>query len=391
MTLFNETESVWEERKGIHTAREISQQPDTWLETYNIILSHREEIKNFIEEVTSQDDFDVIFTGAGTSEFVGSSITPLLVEKYDYKVRTVATTDIVATPKLFIHDTKPTLLVSFGRSGNSPESIGAVDTVNTINPNAKHLIITCNHEGKLALRDDANMYSIKLPKETNDQSFAMTSSYSNMYLAALLSFNIDQLESYLPGIENAADAGRTVLTEDYKVISNLIEDFDFERIVYLGDAGLNGVAEESSLKMLELTAGNTVTMYNTPLGFRHGPKSIINKDTLIVVLMSDDEYTRPYQIDLIKEMSLQRKGNRLMAIDMKKDEAVSSLVDEYLTIPYNGEVNPDLIGLNMVMYSQIFSLYKSLHLGKTPDNPWPSGEVNRVVQGVTLYTYEKEQ
>ena len=391
MTLFNETESVWEERKGIHTAREISQQPDTWLETYNIILSHREEIKNFIEEVTSQDDFDVIFTGAGTSEFVGSSITPLLVEKYDYKVRTVATTDIVATPKLFIHDTKPTLLVSFGRSGNSPESIGAVDTVNTINPNAKHLIITCNHEGKLALRDDANMYSIKLPKETNDQSFAMTSSYSNMYLAALLSFNIDQLESYLPGIENAADAGRTVLTEDYKAISNLIEDFDFERIVYLGDAGLNGVAEESSLKMLELTAGNTVTMYNTPLGFRHGPKSIINKDTLIVVLMSDDEYTRPYQIDLIKEMSLQRKGNRLMAIDMKKDEAVSSLVDEYLTIPYNGEVNPDLIGLNMVMYSQIFSLYKSLHLGKTPDNPWPSGEVNRVVQGVTLYTYEKEQ
>ena len=391
MTLFNETESVWEERKGIHTAREISQQPDTWLKTYNIILSHREEIKNFIEEVTSQDDFDVIFTGAGTSEFVGSSITPLLVEKYNYKVRTVATTDIVATPKLFIHDTKPTLLVSFGRSGNSPESIGAVDTVNTINPNAKHLIITCNHEGKLALRDDANMYSIKLPKETNDQSFAMTSSYSNMYLAALLSFNIDQLESYLPGIENAADAGRTVLTEDYKVISNLIEDFDFERIVYLGDAGLNGVAEESSLKMLELTAGNTVTMYNTPLGFRHGPKSIINKDTLIVVLMSDDEYTRPYQIDLIKEMSLQRKGNRLMAIDMKKDEAVSSLVDEYLTIPYNGEVNPDLIGLNMVMYSQIFSLYKSLHLGKTPDNPWPSGEVNRVVQGVTLYTYEKEQ
>ena len=391
MTLFNETESVWEERKGIHTAREISQQPDTWLKTYNIILSHREEIKNFIEEVTSQDDFDVIFTGAGTSEFVGSSITPLLVEKYNYKVRTVATTDIVATPKLFIHDTKPTLLVSFGRSGNSPESIGAVDTVNTINPNAKHLIITCNHEGKLALRDDANMYSIKLPKETNDQSFAMTSSYSNMYLAALLSFNIDQLESYLPGIENAADAGRTVLTEDYKAISNLIEDFDFERIVYLGDAGLNGVAEESSLKMLELTAGNTVTMYNTPLGFRHGPKSIINKDTLIVVLMSDDEYTRPYQIDLIKEMSLQRKGNRLMAIDMKKDEAVSSLVDEYLTIPYNGEVNPDLIGLNMVMYSQIFSLYKSLHLGKTPDNPWPSGEVNRVVQGVTLYTYEKEQ
>lgn len=388
--MFEKTKEKWETLKGAHTAREISQQPSTWLETYEIVLNHRDEIKDFISEVTSAEDFDIIFTGAGTSEFVGNSLAPLLVEKYNHKVHSIATTDIVASPRQFIHPTKPTLVVSFGRSGNSPESIGAVEIINTINPNAKHLIITCNHDGKLALREDANIYAIKLPKETNDQSFAMTSSYSNMFFAALLVFNIDTMETYLPSIKEAAQAANKLLTEDFQDIIDMIEGFDFKRIVYLGDAGLNGVAQESSLKMLELTAGDVVTMYNTPLGFRHGPKSIINNDTLVVVLMSDDEYTRPYQIDLIKEMSAQRKDNKLIAIDSRQDDSIPELVDAYYTIKYENDVNPELIGLNMVIYTQIFSLYKSLHLGKTPDNPWPSGEVNRVVQGVILYPYTKE-
>ena len=389
--MFDKTIEKWEELKGAHTAREISQQPRTWLETYDIVLNNRAEIKDFVQSVTSAEDFDVIFTGAGTSEFVGNSLQPLLVEKYDHKVRSIATTDIVASPLQFIHPTKPTLVVSFGRSGNSPESIGAVEIINTINPNAKHLIITCNHEGKLALRDDENILAIKLPKETNDQSFAMTSSYSNMFFAALLVFNIDNMEAYLPNIKVAGAAAEKLLTEDYKEITNLIGGFDFKRIVYLGDAGLTGVAQENSLKMLELTAGDVVTMFNTPLGFRHGPKSIINNDTLVVVLMSHDEYTRPYQIDLIKEMSAQRKDNKLIAIDSRQDDSIAPLVDAYLTIDYKEAVDTDLIGLNMVLYGQIFSLYKSLHLGKTPDNPWPSGEVNRVVQGVILYPYGEEK
>ncbi len=388
--MFDKTKESWEAVKGFHTANEISQQPSTWLKTYEIVLKNRQAIKAFISDVTEAEDFDIIFTGAGTSEFVGNSLAPLLSEKFNYHVKSIATTDIVATPRQFIHPTKPTLVVSFGRSGNSPESIGAVEIIDTINPNAKHLIITCNHEGKLALRDDKNIFAIKLPKETNDQSFAMTSSYSNMFFAALLIFNIDVMESYLPSIEEAASAAEKLLETDFKEITDLIETFDFKRIVYLGDAGLAGVAEESSLKMLELTAGDVVTMFNTPLGFRHGPKSIINNDTLVVVLMSDDEYTRPYQIDLIREMSLQRKNNKLIAIDSRHDDSVKELLDAYFTIDYTKDVNPDIIGLNMVIYAQIFSLYKSLHLGKTPDNPWPSGEVNRVVQGVTLYPYTKE-
>ena len=385
--MFKQDKAHWEALAGFHTANEIAQQPETWLKTLDIVTSKRSEIEAFISQVTGQEDFDVIFTGAGTSEFVGNSLAPILQAAYGRNFKSVATTNIVVTPEVYVHPTRPTLLVSFGRSGNSPESIAAVDVVNEVNKNAKHLVITCNHEGKLALRDDENIYSIKLPKETNDQSFAMTSSFSNMFLAAYLSFNIDKLDSYTDAVKEVVRVGKHIESDRFQIVKDTVDSFDFDRIVYLGDADLNGFAQESALKMLELTAGETVTMHNSPLGFRHGPKSIVNNKTLTVIYMKEAEYVRKYQIDLIREMSGQRAGNKIMVVDTRHDSQIKDLVDVYEVIEYNETMNMDLVGLNMVMYAQIFSLYQSIKLNKSPDNPWPSGLVNRVVQGVIIYPY----
>ena len=79
--------------------------------------------------------------------------------------------------------------------------------------------------------------------------------------------------------------------------------------------------------MLELTAGRVVTMYDTPMGFRHGPKSIVDDTTLTVVYLSDEAYTRQYEVDLLKEMSGQRKGNKIVVVMSSADEAVSALAD----------------------------------------------------------------
>lgn len=389
--MFNNNEQTWKDLKAFDTANEIHQQPQTWDKTYYIVLERRQEIQNFINQVINESEYDVIFTGAGTSEFVGNALAPVLVKEFNSNFKSIATTDIVATPALFIDPVKPTLLVSFGRSGNSPESIAAVDVVNEINKNAKHLVITCNHEGKLALRDDENIYSIKLPKETNDLSFAMTSSFSNMFLAAFLAFNTENLEALYPSIKDIIRVGYAFNEEGYKVAMELVENFKFDRIVYLGDADQNGFAQESALKMLELTAGEVVTMHNSPLGFRHGPKSIVNGTTLTVVYMKEDPYTRQYQVDIIKEMSPQRNGNQIMVVDTMNDDVIREIVDVYVSINYNEDTNKDLVGLNMVMYAQVLSLYKSLDLDKSPDNPWPSGLVNRVVQGVIIYPYSYEE
>lgn len=390
-TIFNINETQMSDTKSTYTLTEINQQPATWKKTCQQITSMKDELKAFIDQVITQEDYDVILTGAGTSEFVGNTLFSYLNKKLNFKAKSYGTTDLVATPENYLSRTKPTLLISFGRSGNSPESVGAIDVAEEVCDNLYHLFVTCNKDGALSKKaaDSDNCFAINLTDETHDQSFAMTSSFSNMYLATFLAFNLDNLDETIAEVEKIAAAGQNFLDNQYTAAKDIVDGYNFNRIVYLGSNALKGISQESALKMLELTAGEVVTMYDTPLGFRHGPKSIVNDDTLTVVYISDDEYSRQYEIDLIKEMSGQRKGNKIAAVMNGECEEIKELVDYVITFDIDGKFDNILLGFDYIMAAQTIAVLKSLSMGKTPDNPCPTGEVNRVVKGVTLYPYSK--
>nr|WP_297279365.1 SIS domain-containing protein [uncultured Butyricicoccus sp.] len=390
-TVFGIGEDKMKETSSVFTLSEIYQQPATWEKTCRQIAEHKDELKKFIDQVITCDDFDVVLTGAGTSEFVGNALFPHLTRLLNHKVKSYGTTDIVATPEAYLSRTKPTLLISFGRSGNSPESVGAIDAAEAVCDHVYHLFVTCNKDGALSKRAATtdNCYAINLTDETHDQSFAMTSSFSNMYLATYLCFHLDELDAVTAQVKAIMEAGQNFLDKQYDAVQKIVNEYDFNRIVYLGSNTLKGTSQESALKMLELSAGRVVTMYDTPLGFRHGPKSIINDDTITVVYLSDDAYTRQYEVDLIKEMSGQRKGNKIVAVMSKADDAVSALVDYTIVYGLDGNFENVLLGLDYILFAQTLAVLKSLALGITPDNPCPTGEVNRVVKGVTLYPYTR--
>lgn len=390
--IFGVAQEKMQERSAVFTLTEIYQQPATWEKTCRQSAEHKDEIQKFIDQVITCEDFDVILTGAGTSEFVGNALFPHLAGLLNHKAKSYGTTDIVATPEAYLSRTKPTLLISFGRSGNSPESVGAIDAAEAVCDNIYHLFVTCNKNGALSKRaaTTENCYAINLTDETHDQSFAMTSSYSNMYLATYLCFHLNELDKVLEKVRKIGAAGQAFLDNKYGIAQQIVDNYNFERIVYLGSNTLKGTSQESALKMLELTAGRVVTMYDTPMGFRHGPKSIVDDTTLTVVYLSDDPYTRQYEVDLIKEMSGQRKGNKIVAVMRSQDDEVASLVDYTVSYDLEDSYENVLLGLDYILFAQTLAVLKSLSLDITPDNPCPTGEVNRVVKGVTLYPYTRK-
>ena len=166
---------------------------------------------------------------------------------------------------------------------------------------------------------------------------------------------------------------------------------DIERIVYLGDGALKGLAEEVSLKVLELTGGKIASFYNTFLGFRHGPKSIVNDKTTIVCMMSNNKHTRVYELDLLKEFKAENGEKKIVVLDTIFDKEVKENSDFYFSFGDEkiGEMEEVVAGLGYLVYGQLISLLKSSKLGINPDNPCPTGEVNRVVKGVIIHNYEK--
>lgn len=373
------------------TTREIRQQPELWQETVTLYHENQTALENFLKEVQAKAQGKrtrVIFTGAGTSQYVGDTVVPYLRAHGDtqaFSFESIGTTDIVAKPEDYLIKDEPTLLVSFARSGNSPESLAALNLGNKIVDNFYHLAITCNPEGELAkmTKNDENNYLLLMPSKSNDEGFAMTGSFSCMMLSAMLIFDSledDVEKSYINAI---IEMGRNVIDRKDEIHELINKDFD--RVVYLGSGGLGGLTQEAQLKLLELTAGKISTVYDSPMGFRHGPKSFIDENTLVFEFVSNCLYTRKYDLDVLEEIKRDKIAKFTCAVSVENEnnfsgtkfefkEKYNKLPDVYLAMPY-------------ILFAQTIALFVSVKVGNKPDTPSATGTVNRVVKGVTIYEY----
>ena len=380
--------SKLEDCSGLNTAKEIIQQPDTWRESVKNLIKNKIEIKSFIDSFLSKKEFRIILTGAGTSAFAGEVCEPYLTSLLNKRVEAIATTDLVASPKSYFIKDIPTLLVSFARSGNSPESVHAVNLASQLVDDLYQIVITCNENGKLAKNtvNDEKSLLLLMPPQTNDLGFAMTSSFTTMVLNAMAVFNIDNIENFSSDVDKLSNSVNDFIENNIEKVTSLANE-DFERIVYLGSSTSKGIARESALKVLELTAGKVNASYDTPLGFRHGPKSVVDDNTVSVIYISNDEYTRQYDLDLAKEMLAHKKNDKVVIVGDNIEEDILNKADYVFNVEninYTVE-NEVLLPLQQIIFGQMLSFLKSVNLGITPDNPCPTGEVNRVVQGVILH------
>lgn len=376
---------------GTHTIREIQQQPRLWLAALESIEKNKDAIEAFINKNVFEEKARIIFTGAGTSAYAGDLAAPTLRRLLPVQVESIATTDIVANPLNYMKPDVPTVLVSFARSGNSPESVGAYHLAKKLVNNMKQIIITCNPEGQLAkeaAKDSDDTLLLLMPEESNDKGFAMTSSFTCMYLSALTVFQLGEFETFKAEAARTAEIAERILESQIEDVRKLV-GLDKKKVVYLGSGQLKGLAQETSLKNLELAAGKIPTFFESILGFRHGPKSIVDDETLIFVYLSNDPYTRKYEIDLLKELKHDGGKKTVVAFADTDSGELSSCCDTAIVIPNGGAgLDDSLLALDYVIYGQLYAFFNSIHLGVTPDNPSPSGRVNRVVKGVTIYDFE---
>ena len=372
------------------TTREIYQQPDVWKEAFEAYQAKREEIAAFLQDIADRHDYiKVILTGAGTSAYVGDTLVPYFKEVYDerkWNFNSIATTDIVANPETYLKKDVATVLVSFARSGNSPESVATVDLAKALVDDLYQVTITCAADGKLALQahgDDRNLLLLQ-PAASNDAGFAMTSSFTSMMLTALLVFDPTEFAVKAERFEVVSSLARKVL-DNAEDVKELV-DLDFNRVIYLGAGPFFGLAHEAQLKILELTAGQVATMYESPVGFRHGPKSLINEDTVVLIFGTTTDYTRKYDLDLVREVAGDQIARRVVLLS---DQAFGLENVNEVALGCGGVLNDIYRVFPYIVYAQLFALLTSLKVENKPDTPSPTGTVNRVVQGVIIHDYQK--
>ncbi len=370
------------DRGAIHTAREISQQPAIWQKVGDQISRERASIQQFFNN--HKEIQRIILTGAGTSAFIGLSLRGVFQRQTGVLTEAIATTDLVSHPKDYLKSNVPTLLISFARSGNSPESEAAVALADKICDKCYHFIITCNAEGKLAnVRTKNESYILNLPPEACDLSLAMTSSYTGMLLAGKLIAHIHELESTQKSMKTMATYGQKIINYYAQELKQLA-DLDFKRAVFLGAGPFYGTATESHLKLQELTDGKVICKRDSFLGLRHGPKAVVDETTLVVYIFSNNDYAQRYEKDLVASM---KKGKAPLAeLGIMESDIPNLKLKHKIVFSENGyTLDEEFLTICSVVPSQILGFYKSLQLGLQPDAPSTSGAISRVVEGVEIY------
>jgi tagatose-6-phosphate ketose/aldose isomerase len=380
--LFGRPEAEQKRLGYVHTLREICQQPWTWLRTVDRMVASRDNLRAFVEGIRS-----LTLTGSGSSQYAAECVQFALVNDMKARIASVGGGDLLTYGGKVLPPDRPGLVISLARSGDSPESRGAMELLMNTEPEIRHVVMTCNEQGSLtkAWRDHSKVLVITLPRETNDQSLVMTSSFTNLLLAGRFVGMLDRVEVYKQLCQGMGEIVKTVMAANFDALAKIAET-SFERVVFLGTGARFGAAREASLKMLEMTAGRVTTLSETYLGFRHGPMSYVQDKTLIVAFLSSDSILRAYELDLLQELDRKNLGLSKLVVG---DGIPSRLLRK-------GDLAVECAGLSKfgdeeaatvdVVIAQLLGFFRCLEEGLRPDSPSEDGIIQRVVERFPLHT-----
>lgn len=370
------------------TGAEIKGQPELWLKIWDYINAENERIKNFLAPLLDKKHLQVVLTGAGSSAFIGETVQHTFKFNSNVTTKAVSTTSLVTHFENYLNLNAPTLLISFARSGNSPESLAVIDRAEKYCSDIHHLAITCNVNGKLAkkINSFANSLTLALPPESEDQGLAMTGSFTGMLLAALLIASFyKKPDAQKNSLERVSETAFHLIEENKGNLKEIAK-LDFDRIIFLGSGPLLGIARESHLKVQELTDGRIIGKYDSYLGFRHGPKAVINEKSLIVYLFSQDKEVFKYEKDLADQIANDGFYLQTVGIFASQEQSDQVSCDSNIVMkPFVDNDHQQLSPLLYVLPAQIIGYYKCKELGLNPDAPSRNNVISRVVEGVTIY------
>jgi tagatose-6-phosphate ketose/aldose isomerase len=374
----------------VHTPAEIAHQPETWGRTLELFLQKRAEIQKFLFAVgitgTTTCDVIVFLVGAGTSDYTGQAISHLLRKRWRCEVIAVPSTDLLTQMDELILPGRKYLWISFSRSGDSSEGVAVLARARERYPDIHHIVISCNPNGRMlkASAGTPKTLGICMIDEANDRGLAMTSSFSNMVIFGQCLAHTASLEAYEPVLQKLVAAGKSLLPRAADCTAALAKQ-GYTKAFFVGSGPLRAVAKESALKVLELTAGKTLTMTESALGLRHGPMAALDSQSLFVCFLSGDKRVQGYERDLMREIGTKKIARRRVVVG-GSELASDSYAEDYLAPSGVSGVADEYRAPVDVIFGQLLGLFSSIRWNLMPDSPSPDGVINRVVQDVNIYS-----
>lgn len=338
---------------GAHSLAEILSQPQYWNDCLKQL--RQKDAATGIRELFG-DSSEWLFIGCGSSYYIALSAAAVWSAVTGTKARALPASEILLFPELALAGSHKPVAAFFSRSGSTSETVRAAEVLK--HKQVRTLAVTCTDGNPL---EQIASCSLPLPA-CDEQSTVMTHSFTSMllamqYLAAVWSQNRKLAES----LEKLPTSAASCLNSLNSRIQEFVEARHFEDYVCLGQGPFYGLACETALKITEMSTSYAQSFHT--LEFRHGPKSIVGPETLVIFLLSEQGYSA--ECDLLEE--IKSLGGTTIAVANRADARARASSD--LLIEFGFDL-PELARIVPYIFAgQLIGLYTGLKKGLDPDNP----------------------
>lgn len=331
--------------------------------TYNEILSQGEVWKKVLGNCSDQLDLlnnwtkishdEVIFIGCGSTHYLSLSAAKVWTSLTHESARGIPSSEIWNYPLSTFPNHKP-LLVATSRSGETTETIKAIEVYKE-KFNEEILVISCYPESSMVRSAELTL----LAAEASETSIAQTRSFSSMYiLAQALAGFTSKNGNFIKELHQLPSIFFRIVKKYEPVVENLGSDPLYQHFVFLGSGVNYGLASETMLKMKEMSTSISEVFHFMEI--RHGPMSMITKQSLVIGLISD--LRKKEELQVLRDMKV--LGATTLALVEN-----SSGVDADYVIEFNSNISDLARGAIYLPLLQLLGFYHSISKGLNPDKP----------------------
>jgi glucosamine--fructose-6-phosphate aminotransferase (isomerizing) len=335
---------------GKFTKQEIFSQPQAWEEALAVLRDLTKDLKDLAEKGYSQ----VVFTGCGSTYYLSIAGAALLQGLAGVPSRGLPASELWQNPQLYFQAGERALLVAVSRSGETTETLRACETFRQ-RQLGDILTFSCYPGRALASAGEVN---VLLPSG-QEESVAQTRAFSTLYLGTLyLAALWAKQEKIIQALPKLSAACSQLFEAFAGMVQAVGADLGLERFYFLGSAYRYGLACEVSLKMKEMTLSHSEPFHF--LEFRHGPMSMVNRQTLITGFVS--QANRKAEAAVLEDM--RNLGGRILAVGSRLGDVPA---DYKLEFPLEQD-EISLLPLYLPLI-QLMAFHRSLAKGLNPDQP----------------------
>jgi len=336
---------------GAHTIAEILSQPGTWKSCLDA-MEQTSELQSPNEKLPSNVEW--VFIGCGSSFYLAQAASASWTILTGENSRALPASEITLFPKLFPAASQPVLIT---RSGYTSEVLQAAEYLEE-RLHLQTLAITCGTDTPI---EKIASHCIKLPA-ADEKSTVMTRSFTSMLitLQSLAAIRGGRRE-YLDALRKLPDQVTGRLNAIHSTIKSLADSRAFADYVFLGQGSFFGIAQESMLKVKEMSCSYAQCFHT--LEFRHGPKAIVSPETLITFIISETGFAA--EVAVLEE--IKKLGGTTLAISNAGDSTIRRAADYFvelsLDVPETARVAASVIP------GQLLGFYTGIKKGLNPDEP----------------------